>query len=67
MKRTVHRLRVRAPLAALAAGCAGGLATAPGLNSAAGKVFSFNKDDDSFRFLKQDVKYNPATGDGEPW
>jgi len=40
---------------------------ADGLDGAAGKLFSVNLKDRSFRFLKQDVKYDPKTGEGTPW
>jgi len=82
MKRTVFRHPVAILLAALGAGCAAGVtgsvsgpaamvasqpAAVPDLNGAAGKVFDFNADDGSFRFLKQDVTYDPVTGEGQPW
>jgi hypothetical protein len=62
-------------LVVLAAGCAGTVSdlnaaragTVPDLNGVAGKVFSVNPDDGSFRFLRQDVKYDPATGEGTAW
>lgn len=40
---------------------------AEGLDGAAGKVFRVDLADKSFRFLKQDVQYDPNTGRGEPW
>lgn len=40
---------------------------ADGLNGAAGKLFDVNLKDKSFRFLKQDVKYDPKTGEGTAW
>ncbi len=37
------------------------------LNGAVGKVFDVNLKDKSFRFLKQDVSYDPKTGQGTVW
>lgn len=37
------------------------------LNEAAGKVFDFNRKTQTFRFLKQDVQYDPQTGRGHAW
>lgn len=45
---------------------AGGVA-ADDLNGAAGKVFDVNLEERSFQFLRQDVKYDPQTGEGSPW
>jgi len=40
---------------------------ADGLHGAAGKLFNVSLKDRSFRFLKQDVKYDPETGEGTAW
>jgi len=82
MNRPVARLICCILLAVLDAGCTATVAepltgpatatdpapvTAPDLNGVTGKVFSFDKEDGSFRFLKQDVQYDPVTGEGRPW
>jgi hypothetical protein len=40
---------------------------ADGLNGVAGKLFDANLAGKSFRFLKQDVQYDPNTGEGQAW
>ena len=40
---------------------------AENLNGTAGKVFRVNQPDKNFQFLKQDVKYDPETGEGKAW
>jgi len=37
------------------------------LDGAAGKIFDFNVLEKQFRFLKQDVAYDPETGEGQAW
>ncbi len=66
MKNRVFNLSLCLVIAVCGAGCAG-MTPAPDLGGVAGKVFNVNRDDGSFRFLKQDVKYDSTTGEGTPW
>ncbi len=50
-----------------AAGASAGPAQGGDLNGAAGKVFDVNLKDRCFRFLKQDVSYDPQSGRGTCW
>lgn len=56
-----------AGLALLSGGFRLDAAEGGGLNGAEGKVFDVNLKDKSFRFLKQDVSYDPKTGEGTAW
>lgn len=56
-----------AGLVFLASGAACSAKAAEDLDGAVGKIFDFNLQEKQFRFLKQDVTYDPKTGKGQAW